>query len=302
MVSSSFSSQSSRRLSIETQRFFPQSNPPVKLAVTQNPYATKMGCRSQVRNGSVKACKKRATQAKHKRTKLAQRGIDGQAAFVSILHCKVCKAFDQIRKGNNVNAPHRSHDRRCYKNRSTRAMSEFTVFVEKTVAENNRINTTKLGQNLALDAKTRKLFGSVSRYFKPPGMEATTNPKKAPTPDELMVCQPVTSPESFSPKNYADPTHIRRVLDQRMAEFLEDTNFGWAKDSKVSKSLLLTVDYIYGLLSTNKHSDTARSLPSSQTFKKSSKSWQFFRPGSCEFKFEFDYSCSTGAPALTITP
>jgi hypothetical protein len=87
-----------------------------------------------------------------------------------------------------------------------------------------------------------------------------------------------------------------------MAEFLEDTNFGWAKDSKVSKSLLLTVDYIYGLLSTNKHSDTKVASQLSDLQKKFEIFRQFFRPGSCEFKFEFDYSCSTGAPALTITP
>jgi hypothetical protein len=115
------------------------------------------------------------------------------------------------------------------------------VFVEKTVAENNRINTTKLGQN-SPDAKTRKLSGSVSRYFKPPGWRPLLIPKGT---DSRRIDGVSTriSPESFSPKNYADPTHIRReFLDQRDGRVFEDTNFGWAKDSKVSKSLLLTVD------------------------------------------------------------
>jgi hypothetical protein len=85
-------------------------------------------------------------------------------------------------------------------------------------------------------------------------MEATTNPKRHRLQTNWW-CVNRDIARKFSPKNYADPTHIRRVLDQDGRVFGRH-KFRLGKDSKVSKSLLLTVDCIYGLLSTNKHSDT----------------------------------------------
>jgi hypothetical protein len=115
-----------------------------------------------------------------------------------------------------------------------------------------------------------------------------------------MVCQPWYRQKVFAQELCGSITYSLEFLTKGWPS-LEDTNFRLGQDSKVSKSLLLTVDYIYGLLSTNKHSDTKVASQLSDLQKKFEIFRQFFRPGSCEFSLSRLFLLYW-SPSLTITP
>jgi hypothetical protein len=82
-----------------------------------------------------------------------------------------------------------------------------------------------------------------------------------------MVCHQPDIARKFSPKNYADPTHIRRVLDQRMAEFLKTQISAGPRTRRFLKACywLWTIFMVYFRpISTQ----TPRSLPSLRPSKK----------------------------------
>ena len=59
-----------------------------------------MGCQSQFRNGTIKACMKAATGRKRKNNRLLhQVTVTGQRAFDRMLHCKLCIANNLIERG-----------------------------------------------------------------------------------------------------------------------------------------------------------------------------------------------------------
>lgn len=101
-----------------------------------------MGIQSQLRNGSIKACKKRATKAKHRKKHLAQMSVDRKEAraFVPEVDCRICVAKIAVQNGSLKQVPHRAHDPRCKVNQKTKGLSERTVQVEKIAAENIRQN------------------------------------------------------------------------------------------------------------------------------------------------------------------
>ena len=108
---------------------------PVVTGTVVNPYQqstnNNMGIQSQLREGAVKACKKRATKAKYKvHKRLHQTGIQGHA-FVPELDCKICVAHSRQKQGIPTRIPKRPHDPRCSKNRKTKGLSVRTVEVQK---------------------------------------------------------------------------------------------------------------------------------------------------------------------------
>jgi hypothetical protein len=80
-----------------------------------------MGNQSQLCNGAIRKCKKRATKNKTKRV-YKQNAIGGGVAFVAHLHCVVCKAIHLVSQGKNISIPYRAHDKRCRVNRKTKGL------------------------------------------------------------------------------------------------------------------------------------------------------------------------------------
>jgi hypothetical protein len=195
---------------------------------TTNNNTNSMGIRSQLRNGSVKACKKRATRAKYKSPALVQRSVKGGVGFVADVHCKVCKATRLNLQGKNVSIPHRPHDRRCPKNRKTGGLSEFTVFVEKVAAENVRINNARIGQYPEVDEQTRRQFGSVSSHFSAAASAQKKITGMSDMSTQMLICQPVMPSNNKSGKgtsNKADSINIREVLDSGIGELERKENY-----------------------------------------------------------------------------
>ena len=143
-----------------------------------------MGCVSQYRNGSIKACKRRATIAKYKLRSLLQRSINGGRTFVSIVDCKVCKSLHQRAQGRIVSIPHRAHDKRCVRNRNTNGLSEFTVFVNRTAATNVATNSTLPRPNSAENHAFIRKFGTVMDHFQPRPNTQQTEQVQAPQPQK----------------------------------------------------------------------------------------------------------------------
>ena len=104
-----------------------------------------MGCQSQFRNGTIKACMKAATGRKRKNNRLLhQVTVTGQRAFDRMLHCKLCIANNLIERGelSKENKPHRGHHYLCFKNTKTRGQSISFVMSKRAFIDNfKHINT-----------------------------------------------------------------------------------------------------------------------------------------------------------------
>jgi hypothetical protein len=76
---------------------------------------------------------------------LVQRSMGGGEGFVPHLHCRQCIAIEKVKKGILVSPPHRSHDWRCYINKSKVAgLSMFSRMVEREATKNIEINNRPL--------------------------------------------------------------------------------------------------------------------------------------------------------------
>jgi hypothetical protein len=106
-----------------------------------------MGIQSQLRNGSIKACKKKAT-TKHKfvRRKEIQLAIGGGEAFVEVKHCRVCKLENDnfVAGYEKVRVPKRTHHPRCHRNGEFKAKSRRSVQVERIAARNITLNNAPI--------------------------------------------------------------------------------------------------------------------------------------------------------------
>ena len=124
-----------------------------------------MGVRSDLRNGAIKGCKKKATAAKCKRL-YTQTAVGGGIAFVPHLHCRVCKRKREIMQQKSTSPLKRAHHVRCPLNRTTRGTSAQSVFVNRESERNVAINTAPvgsvLGKKIAAESGT-----SVAQFFAP---------------------------------------------------------------------------------------------------------------------------------------
>ena len=94
------------------------------------PRLSTMGIQSQRREGSVKACKKRATSVKHRLTNHIQRTMEGDEAFDRMKDCNICVIVQKIARGEKIRKPKRMHHALCYLNSKTHGISATSVFVE----------------------------------------------------------------------------------------------------------------------------------------------------------------------------
>jgi hypothetical protein len=117
-----------------------------------------MGCQSQLREGAIKKCKKKATRTKYKVDVVAR--SQGEA-FVPLLHCHVCKSKKLLLQGKKIVIPHRSHHKHCPLNRKTRGNNTTTQqnMTAFTITNNNNNN---INNNNNLNYFTQHVFTSTS--------------------------------------------------------------------------------------------------------------------------------------------
>jgi hypothetical protein len=216
-----------------------------------------MGCQSQRREGSIKACKKAASKRKSKH-KLTQRTMVGGEVFDPEKDCKQCVAVTKKNCGLRASIPHRPHHKRCPKNRKTRGSSETSVFIMREAERNIRLNTTPF--TMGNDGVYRNPINPVawSNFFQPraayqplPGLVEPTN----------IVHTATSIDKNKSPtqqkKSRFDATILRRVIDERMHEHKNERKYQWLDGFRYSKPIGLLADYVYELCTFRKPKSTA---------------------------------------------
>jgi hypothetical protein len=251
-------------------------------SATNQVVAATMGIQSQMRGGAIKKCKKRGTtlQAKHRLTQHAI--VAGGKAFIAIENCPICRAKHLNLMGNPIRVPRRSHHVKCPKNLKTRGASEMTVFVNKEAARN-------------LAANRAAIVNATSTYqgFFAAG---TTNHRRTVRPSTT------TSTAMSSAVSIADPTCLRRELDERMKKLeSEGADYHWLDKKKYPAAIGLLVDYICSLCQHKKPTHSAISAtPQPETVAKQEaieKYRAFFLPGSLSITFGMDVNDKNEPPS-----
>ena len=133
---------------------------------------TTMGLQSQLRNGSIKACKKAATRAKHTKKALAQQGIDGSKPFNQYEDCKLCNAHKRIRQGEKINEPHSGHHKSCPLKPINKKGGANAAYFSSEMERNRQANNVP---PRLINASQARLFGQDLRamFQKTPPSTAT---------------------------------------------------------------------------------------------------------------------------------
>jgi hypothetical protein len=274
-----------------------------------------MGCQSQMREGSIKKCRKKATKAKYKRN-LVQAAVTGGRAFDATNDCRICraklKAKQLKRLGVILRIPHRSHDPRCGKNIETRAMSKRWVEVNKTVAENLATNNEPLehgllatGTTAAQKAAALGFFQNLQNEKTNDGNEKTEAPKSlggffdaemVETTLGTYLCQELERRIVGAKRGSADveATSAEATSGETItteATSVENTSgsdYGWLKDCSAPKCTALLMDYI--LQQFEHRRPKTGELPATESFLSARERYHtFFSPGTCIFTFPHCY-------------
>jgi hypothetical protein len=244
-----------------------------------NQAAATMGIQSQRREGAVKKCKKRGTKllTKHSRSQYAINA--GGVAFISIENCVICKA-----KHLNQRIPKRAHHKACPKNLKTRGASERTVFVNQVAARNLAANRAAIANRTST---TYQGFFAVGTNHRPINRVTTTvRPLTA-----TATATATTGLSTTTAVSIADPTSLRRELDERMKKLeSEGTDYHWLDQKKYPAAIGLLVDYICSLFQHRKPTNSAHSATPETVAKQEAieKYRAFFPAGSLAFTFGMD--------------
>ena len=106
-----------------------------------------MGCQSQFRMGSIKACKKAACgQRRRNNPRFVQTTVTGYRAFGSKRDCKLCALKFKVAMGEKrkEDIPHIGHHWLCPYNRKTGGVSISFVSSRKHLQENIRLNNMSI--------------------------------------------------------------------------------------------------------------------------------------------------------------
>ena len=250
--------------------------------------AATMGIQSQRREGAVKNCKKRATQLIKKHKVVRQCAIDaGGVAFVAIEHCAICKAKHLNASGIKTRIPRRAHHKACVKNLKTRGTSEMTVFVNKEAARNLASNRAAI-ENKTVGKSQKDVSSAYQGFFavRPSSTTATITATATPTCN-TTASKSTGRSATTAITSIADPTSLRRELDERMKKLgSEGDDYYWLYQKKYPAAIGLLVDYICSSFEHRKPTSTATPQPETVAKQEAIKNYRaFFSPGSLSFTF-----------------
>jgi hypothetical protein len=143
-----------------------------------------MAIRSQLRNGSIKACRRRGGRSKFSYGSHQQRTVDGSRPFSQYRDCKICKVkqynADKI-ESRKKKIPHRGHHPLCPEKKRS-VLSPMTAFVEHTYATNIRLNNAPI-ERLSIQNLTNQRNSQVPNSFFLP----STSARQTTTPTPLVA-------------------------------------------------------------------------------------------------------------------
>jgi hypothetical protein len=259
-----------------------------------------MACRSQLRNGSIKACRRRGGRSKFRYGSHQQRTVDGSRPFSQFRDCKICKVKHynaDKSEAQKKKIPHRGHHPLC-PDKKRPVLSPMTAFVQRTAAANIRLNNAPI-ERVSIQNSTNQRNSQVPYSFFIPNTSArqTTTPTplvanpRAPRVDALNLLKD-------SANKLANPTSLRRVLDERMKLFQEGKKFEFLQNKRYPPSMGLMIDYIIDLVKVKR--PTATQAPISLTLESieaSNKYRQFFQEGNLFFEFPSQFNEQNSSPS-----
>jgi hypothetical protein len=258
-----------------------------------NPYLWKnnnnMGIQSQLREGSIRAAKKRGSTMKA--LKFKQKAVPGGTIFVPWKH--FCAAEHLKNMGKDVNIPKCPHHDRCPRNRKTRGISAATVAFNKAVKINLAVKRASLDSVLGrrLNAMTLSV-AAVATMLQVPYPQLNPRPSVArPTGGDGTAAAAAASTNNNGeiPVSSTDTAAVslREKLDERMKQ--EETLQArppWLADSKYPVALMCAISCITSYFEHKKSSKTQEPLPKTERFVQAiSRYYEYFPPATCTFTF-----------------
>ncbi len=119
---------------------------PADSYINSNRPPQNMACRSQLRNGSTKTCRRRGGRTKFSYGSRQQRTLDGSRPFSQYRDCKICKVKQynaDKSESQKKKIPHRGHHPIC-PDKPRPVQSPMTEFVQRTFAANIRLNNAPI--------------------------------------------------------------------------------------------------------------------------------------------------------------
>ena len=273
---------------------------PADSYINSNRPPQNMACRSQLRNGSTKTCRRRGGRTKFSYGSRQQRTLDGSRPFSQYRDCKICKVKQynaDKSESQKKKIPHRGHHPIC-PDKPRPVQSPMTEFVQRTFAANIRLNNAPI-ERVSMPSNQVQNSQVPNPFFIP-----RTSARQTTTPTPLIAnprAPRVDAMDLFkdSSSKLAHPTSLRRELDKRMQLFKEGQKFEFLQNKRYPATVGLMIDYIIDLLKVKR--PTATQAPTSLTLEsmEASKRYrQFFQEGNLYFEFppEFNEQNSTPSP------
>ena len=273
-------------------------SPPAQNTAIRNPYIFRvpssyekeMGPQSQRRNGSVKACKKRATQAKHRRTPMARMVLGARLPFIRELHCKLCKIRAQpngtetsknYKKGHHPDCPAKPQDARTGQKTTMLAFVKRNGFAAEVSMANTIPTAVQPASNMSQNCNS-----------------ATTTTSMGFTTDHLRPMGSI-APYKFGKESYFDAreelrdfvTDIKLELESKMAETMKNDAISWTANKAAPAVFSLAAQYLMEQVKHRRSPSVSAVLPQTKDFQDGiSRYYELFPMGTCEFKFAKDIS------------
>ena len=275
------------------------------LIMRNNPYkpTTKnenMGIRSQLRNGSIKASKKKfKTHYKKKKSikhtiKSTQKTMQGGRAFIQLEDCDVCKKTYWKSLGRSVRIPKRAHHKLCPRNRKTRGISSAAVMFEKAYKRNIEINNAPINSPLGI-MLSRKNGSTITSFYN--NMQPNFQPSSA-IAYPSRECNP---PRNSTKESVNEVTNNNNVFSAAtLRQVVDNTMMMNPKQDAIKKfpyQIQILVDYILEQISFKKAVKTSDPIPSHDTATQQLQNYNnLFRPGEIVFKFPKDITNKQPSP------
>jgi len=267
-----------------------------QILLSATAHAEEMGIQSQLRNGSIKSCKKRATKVKHNKKSNTKATYFNGKPFVPKVHCKVCKA-----KHNNKRVPHVKHHNLCYNSRNYKKKNSNNTTISdkffKQCLRNNNALYIEGRDKIDYSKEERKI--DAAKYFTPT-MASTIyqppDPSKKPTGIKFTNASYKT--ESTVDHRKKDAAEFRKELDKLVKLYKDgEKEYEWVKESKFPAEIALAAHIISVDVRHRKPLSTSQELPDSEKFKEGLEVFQhYFKPGSCTHTFSSRTSSSEDGP------
>ena len=224
-----------------------------------------MACRSQLRNGSTKTCRRRGGRTKFTYGSRQQRTLDGSRPFSQYRDCRICKVKQynaDKSESQKKKIPHRGHHP-IFPDKPRPVQSPMTAFVERTFAANIRLNNAPI-ERLSMSSNQVQNSQVPNPFFIP-----RTSARQMTTPTPLIANPRAPRVDAMnlfkdSSEKLAHPTSLRRELDKRMQLFQEgQKKFDFLKNKRYPATVGLMIDYIIDLVKVKR--PTATQAPISTT-------------------------------------